>query len=468
VRSRQLETALGEFVEEAAIRLQADLDAGAEVPFELGAQSSRGRAGTPLYCYRPLIDVFIRERWIALTGLASYPAAVHLLAGFEGLDRYLLAHQDELGRAARRTRRQGADTALRALLEDVFVEQSDFARAEIGQYEQRLRAALDRLDSSAHASATEVVLLATLHGLTITSPELPLAAGLTIARPGALDGVPEGALAPVGPAGESADTEHLLVAFATEDIDALDALARGRDVLGELLRALRLFGDGRVTLGRLAWSRVGVGSWSAVALGGGGRPHGMLVVGAEQEDELRAFCNLVSRRRPRENELAWALSRFEMGCERPTELEALSDYLLALRGLLEPEGASSGLLPGRLAALCATPGERLALVDRVVRALALERATIVGTAQERMSERLLVSELEGHLRALLRDVVCGHLQPDLVGLADRLLLPEEEVAGSEPDVAGFEPDTCEPGETLSGKEEVGDAREASEVLDVLI
>ena len=126
-------------------------------------------------------------------------------------------------------------------------------------------------------------------------------------------------------------------------------------MLRELLRALRLFGDGRVTLGALAWSRVASGSWRPLALGTGGRPHGLLVVTAEQEDELRAFCNLVSRRAPHGNELAWALQRFELGCERAGDHEALSDHLLALRALLEPEGPASGLLPDRLAALCATP-----------------------------------------------------------------------------------------------------------------
>ncbi len=44
-------------------------------------------------------------------------------------------------------------------------------------------------------------------------------------------------------------------------------------------------------------------------------------------------------------ELAWALARFEMGCERSSELEALSDHLLALRALLEPEGPAAGCSP---------------------------------------------------------------------------------------------------------------------------
>jgi hypothetical protein len=440
VRSRQLEIALTEFIEAAAQHLRAELQAGAEVPFELGSQSARG-GGPALYCYRPLTGAFLAERWEALTALAGYSPAAHLLEGFQGLDRYLLAHDPGSGRKAGRLARGArAHVALRALLEDVFAEQSDFELRE-----EKFAGALERLDCSAHASASEVLLLATLHGLAIASPELPLTAGLTIARPDALAGLPDGALTAVADAGGEAG-EPLIVAFATEDTDTLAAVERGREVLGELLRALRLFGDGRIALGRLAWARVGTGPWGPLPLSWGGRPHGMLVVAAEQEDELRAFCNLVSRRTPQGNELAWALGRFEMGCERPTEQQALSDYLLALRVLLEPEGPSSGLLAGRLAALCARPPERQALIERVIQAAALERATIAGTALAHAGADTLVRELANHLRALLRDVVCGHLDPDLVAVAEELLAPTE----------------------LSTEELTGDPVQAGEVVDVLV
>ncbi len=212
-------------------------------------------------------------------------------------------------------------------------------------------------------------------------------------------------------------------------------------MLRDLLRALRLFGDGRVTLGPLAWARIGGGSWTPLPLGGGGRPHGMLVVTAEQEDELRAFCNLVSRRAPHGNELAWALRRFEMGCEREDPNEALSDNLLALRALLEPEGPSSGMLAGRLAALCATSERRLAMTERMVAAIALERAFIAGTATAHAGAASLAGDVADHLRALLRDVICGHLDTDLVGLADELLLTdpagEAEPAGHHPPDPAF-------------------------------
>jgi hypothetical protein len=458
MRSRQLETALGVFAKETAARLQADIDAGAEVPFELAGGAARGR-GPRLYRYEPLTEAFIRERWAPLRRLPSYGTAVALLESFDGLDRYLLAREAPMGSRGRQPRHRvggpRAEAALRALVEDVFAQQSVFEVRE-----ERLRGALERLDCAAHSSPAEVTLLATLHGMTISSPELALAPGLTLAQMDALEDVPEQALAPAledGGGNPDGEAGRLLVAFTAEDTDVVAALGRGRAVLVELLQALRLFGDGRVTLGRLAWARVGGGSWGARALGWGGRPHGMLVVSAEQEDELRAFCNLVSRRSPREGELAWALARFGMGCERATEYEALSDYLLALRALLEPEGPAGGLLGGRLAALCAIPAERGALVRRVAQAQALERAAIAGTAPVSAGADALVRELANHLRALLRDVICGHLEPDLVRLADELLAPREQSTDELWDSPG-----------RSAEEVLGDAGETGEIMDVFI
>ena len=48
-----------------------------------------------------------------------------------------------------------------------------------------------------------------------------------------------------------------------------------------------------------------------------------------------------------------------------------------------------------------------------------------GSLQERIgseSPRDLVREMETHLRALLRDVLCGYLEPDLKSVADDILL----------------------------------------------
>ena len=63
-----------------------------------------------------------------------------------------------------------------------------------------------------------------------------------------------------------------------------------------ILTALRLFERGGYALGPLAWTRTDDGAWRPVPLGGSGRPRFVTLIPAAQEDELRAFCNLISRR----------------------------------------------------------------------------------------------------------------------------------------------------------------------------
>src|SRR5262249_37291039 len=151
-----------------------------------------------------------------------------------------------------------------------------------------------------------------------------------------------------------------------------------------LLGALRLFEAGSFALGPLAWARIDGGPWQLAPLGTGPahpRARSRTTIAAAQEDELRAFCNLLARRTPRAGQVAWALRRFELACERPAPSEALTDYLLALRALLEPEGAESGRLAQRLAVLCALAHERAALAERIARAVTLERTVLAGLAQ---------------------------------------------------------------------------------------
>jgi hypothetical protein len=440
VRSLQLQAALTEFVAAVSATLQADVLAGQEVPFELASRSAK-RGASPLYCYRPLTGRFIAERFADLRRLDGYAQAAALLERFDGLDRYLIANA---GKPSTRRGGEGrADAALLVLLQEVFDEQTDLELRP-----ERLDRALERLDGSAFAAAGEVTFVATLHGLTISSPELALTRGLSIVQPDAMRDAPEQALC----AGGADDPGHLLVVFSAEDPNPRAAISRAESVVRELLRALRLFGDGRIALGALAFTRIGSAPWDTLALGAAGKPHGMLLVGADQEDELRAFCNLVSRRTPHENEIAWALRRYELGCERGSEYEALSDYLLALRALLghpsqlEPGGSPDGLLAGRLAALCATPERRGSLTERTLRAIALEREAIAGTAVERTGGLALVRDLSDHLRALLRDVVCGHLPCELAPLADELLLSGDEL----------------------GEESLGDELESAEILHVAV
>jgi len=75
-----------------------------------------------------------------------------------------------------------------------------------------------------------------------------------------------------------------------------------------------------------------------------------------------------------------ALERFELGLERDDPLSGLTDNLLALRALLEPEGPRSGRLAGRVAALCAQPQARAGATERVAHAISLEQSLIAGVS----------------------------------------------------------------------------------------
>ena len=86
-----------------------------------------------------------------------------------------------------------------------------------------------------------------------------------------------------------------------------------------------------------------------------------------------------------------------------------------------------------MAALCAEDGERRAVQRRVELAFALERWVMGGGGANAYLEalgpdtpRTLVLELEQHLRALLRDVLCGYLGSDLRAAADDVLLTSNE------------------------------------------
>ncbi len=435
MRSYQLQTAITEFFEEAATHLQVEVDGGSEVSFEID-RGGFSAARTPLYCYQPLTREFIGERWRALTGLASYRRAAVALEGFAGLQRYIsiVGARSSLDGSSTYDHasppRGDAEVALWVMLGEVFDEQTQFDLRP-----ERVQSTLDRLERAALGSPEGTALVATLHGMTIASTELILTGGvrLVAAAPGA--DLPEEVL----PVDGQERADHLVVVLTSGHDTAEDAAADGRAVLRDLLGSLRLFGDGRVELGELVWVRIDDGRWRPLALADAAQPQGMLVVTPDQEDELRAFCNLVSRRTPTANAVAWALNRFQMGCGREHELEGLSDYLSALRALLEPDGSPRGALAGRLAALCAVPSERAQLADLVTRALALERDVVEGNATAHGTSTKLVRTVADHLRALLRDVICGHLDYDLATLADELLVADSSREPAHADTEGAPP-----------------------------
>ena len=259
-------------------------------------------------------------------------------------------------------------------------------------------------------------MLALLRGIGCLSPEIDLGDGVMLAPLGELD------VLPPDPAWRRPGSPATVIALVVPR--AAGAIEQALGTLRDLQSAFRLYAPG-IALEPLAWIRAQPSAWRALPIPGGGRGDGHLFVAPDQEDELRAFTSLVTRRRPVEGEIAWALERFELGLERDDPLSGLTDSLLALRALLEPEGPRSGRLAGRIAALCAQPHARNEATERVAHAISLEQSLIAGVSVS-ADAVVLAGEIEAHLRALLRDVICGHLSPDLLTLADSLLAEAQE------------------------------------------
>jgi hypothetical protein len=399
MHNRALHDTLAAFVEEAAWQLAEEVSGGAEIPFEL---IEEGRAGSPLYCYRPLTARFIAERAGALARLPSYMAAVQGLTGLPDTAEYLRAR----GRRPTGSEpRAQADAALQAFIGAVWADATDFTFEP-----ERFAAAYAELEAAVYRGVALSVVVTPVDGLVIDADEIALGDGLSLVRGVTLQDVPA----------ELRGDEFATVAVLALEDDGLEQAGRR---LRRLQTALRLWDEAEPALGPTAWARTDGGPWLAIPLATGlRRTAGDCLLGPDEEDQLRAFCSLVARRMPRSGELAWALRRFEFGCERGSALEGLTDWLLCARALLaEPDAVGYERMCERMAAICAMPEERDELVAGLRRAIAMERAVVAGVVRPDPAVEELVASVASCLRAILRDVLCGHLDPDLRRVADALL-----------------------------------------------
>ena len=396
MHNRALHDSLAAFVQEAAWQLAEEVSGGAEIPFELDATPTRS---APLYCYRPLTGRFIAQRSSMLSRLPTYVSASRQLAALPDLPAYLTR------RGRRVPTHEQPDAALQAFLGAVWADVTDFVFDE-----PRFEAAYQELEDAVYAGSALSVVITPVEGLVIESDEVPLGDGLSLVRAITLTDVPSGV---------SDDPHQTVAVLALESKDGRALESAGRR-LKRLQTALRLWDDAEPSLGPTAYARTDGSAWMTIPLATGlRRPSEDCLLSSEEEDPLRAFCGLVARRTPRAGELAWALRRFELGCERSGAVEALTDWLLAARALFADDGYEG--VAERLATICAEAADRPRLENRVKEAISLERAAMCGFVRPSHEVDDLVEELGGCLRAVLRDVLCGHLDPALRKVADELV-----------------------------------------------
>jgi hypothetical protein len=406
MQSRQLHASLHAFVAAAGETLAGEVAGGDEIGFEIVEEGARG-ARPGLYCYEPLTAEFVERHWDRLVALPAARGAQLALAELGALEAYLDTYAEQHRAAA-----PIEQDALRCFTRRVF----DGCGEDFELLPERFEPAYRELHPAAVDEPNELAVLALLRGVGCESPEITLAEGTLLAPLARLD------VLPPDPLWRRPDVLATVVALIVGG--GPGAIEEALERLRDLQTALRLYAPG-ISLAPLAWIRGDRAAWRALPIPGGGRCDGRVIISPAQEDELRAFANLVARRRPVEGELAWALERFELALGRDGVLSGLTDNLLALRALLEPEGPRSGRLAGRIAALCAEPRARAAATERVARAISLEQSLIAGV-NVGADAAGLAAEIENHLRALLRDVICGHLSDDLLALADSLLCDAEE------------------------------------------
>ena len=409
MHNRALHDTLAAFVEEAAWQLAEEVAAGAEVPFELIEQ---GRASAPLYCYRPLTDRFIAEHLGMLERLPSYPAARKGLDGAAQPRR--LPDRARPPRARRRPPRPGRRRA-----------GGVHHRAVGRRHRLRLRPRALRPGLRRARGVGLRRLLAVGRARARRGARDRRRGGRARRRPRARPRQRRSLNTPTDLHGDDYATIAVLhLESAPGESPALEQAGRR---LRRLQTALRLWDDAEPSLAPVAWARTDGGPWMSVPLATGlRRMDGDCLLAPEEEDPLRAFCALIARRTPRAGELAWALRRFELGCERSSPWEALSDWLLvgaraARRRRAHgddrersPRSAPRPRSATRSRAACATPSRSSAPRSP-------GRSRRPGLEDH-------VEDLGSHLRAILRDVLCGHLDPALRTLADGILASDEQPA----------------------------------------
>jgi hypothetical protein len=422
MRNRALHDALREFALEAAAHLTHELQHGAEIPFDV-VEEPGGR--TVLYNYHPLTSEFIAERWANLRTLPAFGPAADALGS--GAENYLRTQ-------ASTPAAPDSEPALEAMLERIYADATSFEFPE-----ERFERVYAEVERALFENTLRTAVVAPLYGFEMEHDRLDLGDGMFLIAGDKLDAPPAAVWSSADGEVEHGRAPNVLCVLrrdvaADEPLPIAEARARFR----RLLTALRLFKPGELAFGALAWARVDEGAWQPLALGvgSGGGTTGRGTPWAlqpEEGPELVELVELATTAKPA-GRIAWALGRFEMGCERAHDTEALSDYLLALESLLDARDESGrATLTLRLAALCAEEGERRAVQRRAELAFALERWVMGGGGANAYLEALgpdtprsIVLHLEQHLRALLRDVLCGYLGTDLRAAADDVLLTSSE------------------------------------------
>jgi hypothetical protein len=418
VRDPVLSEALNRLAAEAATRFSSLVATGDEIPFDVAENDGDDSV---FYGYVPLTARFVRQREAELRSLPAYVPAREAVAAAGVAASYLEARGEEVP----------ADPGDRAsAMLTAFVAGLWDGCGEFSLDRPRLERALLQLDCETRDLTEADVLIAPLVGLHSELARLQLSNGVEIVRADAVE-APIEAMRSEGMNRAAWEPQFLAIAEQSgEPQSSIAAMGQLRD----LISVMRLFKEGGIGLGPYVFAPTGEGHWRRLATGTPATRPGGYQLSDEEEAKLRHLARELAEQPDPRGPLAWAIARFEMGCERPTALEGLSDHLLALRALLEGDGPVGADLALRAAALFAEPEDRDDAGDRVARAFDLERTLMAGERMEQSGIDTgtaigLAVWIEEGLRGILRRAALGELGGELGVAADETLISSGLSAG---------------------------------------
>jgi hypothetical protein len=404
VRDFLLNEGLKRLATEAATRFSSLVAGGDQIPFDVASESGDDSA---FYSYVPLTSRFVEERAAELCSLPSFGPAREAAVEAGVASPYLEARGESVP----------ADPGERAeRMLTVFISALWEGSTEFSLDRARLDSALSMLDAEGRDADDAEVVIVPVVGLRMSMGRLQLPNGVRIVRSDAID-APIDAMRSEGMGRASWEPQYLAVAEQHEEEGAEAALNQ----LRELISVMRLFKGGGIGLGPFAFAPTGEDCWRRIATGAPATRPGGYRLSEQEAGELIELAGTLEARPDPDSALTWAVGRFEMGCERESALDGLSDHLLALRAVLEGHGPVGASLPMRAAALISGDSlDRIEAREKIEDTLELERALMNGRSLEH-GVRLAGWAEEG-VRRLLLQAALGELGNDLSTTADETLI----------------------------------------------
>jgi hypothetical protein len=397
---------------EAATRFTSLVATGEELPFDVAETEGEHT----FHCYVPLTARFIRDHADELRSLPAFGPACSAIDAAGTAAPYLEAR----GEAVPEDEVERADQMLVAFIARLWDGSAEFRLDRL-----RLEAALHELETEARDVSEAEVLLSPLVGLQMPLPRLELPSGVQIVRADTVDAPAE---VTRSDGMQRSAWEPQFLAFAEKE-EGVAGAAPAMRMLRELISVLRIFKEGGVGLGPYAYTPTGEGTWRRIATGVPSTRLGGYKLSEAEGTELADFARCLEARPDPAGALAWAVARFEMGCDRPTALDGLSDHLLAMRALFEGAGPVGANLPMRVAALIAQPPERPEAYEKLQAAFELERAMMGGLEFDLGAAMGLAAWLEDAARAIVRGAALGEHGSDVAASADESLVASGLEAG---------------------------------------